>query len=155
MSASKSKKLSTLSLVDLAIKELKEYSRQGMAPHDAWNQSSVFLIKAAQAHARYFVADCFVRSTRNGKFSPPVRSILAQLCELLLIYWLAERSGDFFMVCYLKRLVKCVLLYLFDFVSIAVTVFRVESQRIGAVSSKVHGVTWRNSNLCGQSCRFF
>ncbi|XP_046436827.1 probable peroxisomal acyl-coenzyme A oxidase 1 [Daphnia pulex] len=83
--------------VDLAMKELEGYSRRGMASHDAWNHSSIHLIKAAQAHARYFVADCFARSIKEGKFSAPVRSILNQLCELLLIYWLIERSGDFFM----------------------------------------------------------
>ena len=86
------------SSVDVAVRELQDYSRQGMAPHDAWNQSAVMLIKAAQAHARYVVVDCFVRSVKEGTFSPPVRSILTQLCEFILIYWLVERSGDFFMV---------------------------------------------------------
>ena len=80
------------------MKELEGQSRQGMAPHDAWNQSAVQLIKAAQAHARYLVAECFVRSVKKGKFSGPVRSILNELCEFLLIYWVVERSGDFFMV---------------------------------------------------------
>ncbi len=84
--------------VDLAMKELEGYNQRGMASHDAWNHSSIHLIKAAQAHARYFVADCFVRSIKEGKFSAPVCSILNQLCELLLIYWLMERCGDFFMV---------------------------------------------------------
>lgn len=82
----------------MAVKDLQKYKRQGMAPYDAWNQSAVLLIKAAQAHARYVVADCFVRSIKEGNFSPPVRLILTQLCELILVYWLAERSGDFFMV---------------------------------------------------------
>ena len=80
------------------MKELEGHSRQGMAPYDAWNQSAVQLIKAAQAHARYLVADCFVRSVKEGKFSEPVRSILSELSQFLLIYWLVERSGDFFMV---------------------------------------------------------
>lgn len=84
--------------MSLAVKELEVAASQGVAHHDAWNQSAVLLIKAAQAHARYFVADCFVRSVKEGQFSAPVRSILAQLCEFFLIYWLAERSGDFFMV---------------------------------------------------------
>ena len=56
------------------------------------------LIKAAQAYDRYLVAECFVRSVKEGKFSGPVRSILNELCEFLLIYWVVERSGDFFMV---------------------------------------------------------
>lgn len=79
------------------MKELDGHSRKGMAPYDAWNQSAVQLIKAGQAHARYLVADCFVRSVKEDKFSEPVRLILNQLCEFLLIYWLVERSGDFFM----------------------------------------------------------
>lgn len=88
--------------VDLAMKELAEHGRQGMAPYDAWNHSAVQLIKAAQAHARYLVADCFVRSVKEDKLSGPVRSILNELCEFLLIYWLVERSGDFFMFAELK-----------------------------------------------------
>lgn len=79
------------------MKELAEHGRQGMAPYDAWNHSAVQLIKAAQAHARYLVADCFVRSVKEDKLSGPVRSILNELCEFILIYWLVERSGDFFM----------------------------------------------------------
>jgi acyl-CoA oxidase len=81
-----------------------------MAPHDAWNHSAIHLIKGAQAHARYVVADCFVRSIKEGKFSDPVRFILNQLCELLLTYWLVEHSGDFFMVNskFLYCLVSCI-----------------------------------------------
>lgn len=78
--------------------ELEESNRQGMASHHAWNQSNVSLIKAAQAHARYLVADCFVKSVKEGQYSAAVRSILVQLCELFLIYWITERSGDFLMV---------------------------------------------------------
>lgn len=98
--------------VDLAMKELEGYSRRGMASHDAWNHSSIHLIKAAQAHARYFVADCFARSIKEGKFSAPVRSILNQLCELLLIYWLVERSGDFFMVS--PKMLCCLNMRIYD-----------------------------------------
>lgn len=82
----------------MAINELEKNGRSGQAPHDAWNHASVFLIKAAQAHARYFVVDRFVNSLKEGKYSEPVRVILSQLCELFLIYWLLERSGDFFLV---------------------------------------------------------
>jgi len=59
----------------------------------------VSLIKAAQAHARYSVVDAFVAGVKEGHFSPPVRRILSQLCELFLIYWVMERSGDFILVC--------------------------------------------------------
>lgn len=69
-----------------------------MAPYEAWNQSAIVLVKAAQAHARFVVADCFVRSVQTGTFSAPVRLMLTQLCELYLIYWVTERTGDFLMV---------------------------------------------------------
>jgi len=85
-------------LVDVAIMELDKRSRKGEAPHDAWNNASVFLIKAAQAHARYFVVDRYVSSILGGNFSAPVRQILTQLCELFVIYWLTERHGDFILV---------------------------------------------------------
>ena len=87
-----------ISLVDDAIAELDKRNRNGEAPHNAWNNTSVLLIKAAQAHARYFVVDRYVSSLQEGNFSGPVRSILTQLCELFSIYWLMERYGDFVLV---------------------------------------------------------
>jgi len=84
-------------LVAVAVDNLDGLVKKGAAPYEAWNGSAVLLIKAAQAHARYFVAECYVRSIAEGTFSGPVRLILNQLCELYLIYWLLERSGDFVM----------------------------------------------------------
>lgn len=80
------------------MKELEAHGRSGLASHDAWNMSAILLIKAAQAHARYLVAECFVRTVKERKLSGQVRAILTQLCEFFLIFWLVERSGDFFMV---------------------------------------------------------
>ena len=87
----------------MALSELENNGRKGEAAHDAWNHASVYLIKAAQAHARYYVVDCFVSSLKEGRFSAPVQFILSQLCELFLIYWLIEHSGDFFMVSLCKQ----------------------------------------------------
>lgn len=82
-------------LVDLAVKSLEACGQRGEAPHDAWNNSAVSLIKAAQGHTRYCVVDRFAHAVQQGEFSPAVRLILSQLCELLMIYWLMDRSGDF------------------------------------------------------------
>jgi len=76
----------------------------------------VSLIKAAQAHARYSVVDAFVAGVKEGNFSTPVRRILSQLCELFLIYWVMERSGDFILVYKLvivKLHLACLLFSLF------------------------------------------
>ena len=59
---------------------------------------AVSLIKAAQGHTRYCVVDRFAQAVQQGEFSPAVRLILSQLCELLMIYWLMDRSGDFVLV---------------------------------------------------------
>nr|CAH0099019.1 unnamed protein product [Daphnia galeata] len=85
-------------LVDVAIAELEKSGRKGEAPHDAWNHAAVYLIKAAQAHARLFVVESFVNSLKVGNLSAPVRTVLSQLCELFIIYWLLERSGELFFV---------------------------------------------------------
>lgn len=86
-------------LVDVAVEELDAGERRGLAAHDAWNNAAVSLIRAAQAHARYLIADCYVRSVSSGEeaatFSAPVRQVLSQLCHLFLLHWLMERSGDF------------------------------------------------------------
>lgn len=90
-------------LVDVAIAELEKSGRKGEAPHDAWNHAAVYLIKAAQAHARLFVVESFVNSLKVGNLSAPVRTVLSQLCELFIIYWLLERSGDFFLCANLSK----------------------------------------------------
>ena len=82
----------------MAVNHLDGLVKNGAPAYEAWNNSSVFLIKAAQAHARYFVTECYVRSIAESDLSGPVRLILNQLCELFLIYWLMERSGDFVLV---------------------------------------------------------
>lgn len=61
---------------------------------------AVSLIKAAQGHARYCIVNANVLAVRQKEFSPAVRFILSQLCELLMIYWLMDRSGDFVLVIY-------------------------------------------------------
>lgn len=81
-----------------AVRHLESLSAQGQAAHDAWNNSAVFLIKAAQAHARYFVVERFVQSLSENDMSPPVKQLATNLCELMLIYWLLERTGDFVLV---------------------------------------------------------
>ena len=89
-------------MVDVAVEELDAGERRGLAAHDAWNNAAVSLIRAAQAHARYLIADCYVRSVSSGEeaatFSAPVRQVLSQLCHLFLLHWLMERSGDFVLV---------------------------------------------------------
>lgn len=85
-------------LVEQALREMESNAQKGMPPHDVWNNSAVSLIKAAQAHARYFVVYAYVTVLKEGNFSIPVRRILWQLCELFLIYWTMERSGDFILV---------------------------------------------------------
>jgi len=82
-------------LVGLAVAELDRRGRQGEEPHDAVNNSAVHLIKAGQAYARYYIVDSYVRAVTEGNYSAPVKTVLSQLCELFLIYWLLERTGDF------------------------------------------------------------
>jgi len=85
-------------LVKVAVDHLDGLVKNGAPAYEAWNSSAVLLIKAAQAHARYFVTECYVRSINESNLSAPVRLVLNQLCELFLIFWLLERVGDFVMV---------------------------------------------------------
>ncbi len=85
-------------MVEQAVGELDKLNRQGVAFHNAWNSASIHLLKAAQAHSRFFIADRFVNAIKEGQFTDPVRKILVQLCELFLIYWLMDRNGDFVLV---------------------------------------------------------
>ena len=88
--------------MDVAVEELDAGERRGLAAHDAWNSAAVCLIRAAQAHARYFIVNCYVHSVSSGEeaanFSAPIRQVLSQLCHLFLLHWLMERSGDFVLV---------------------------------------------------------
>ena len=57
-------------------KELEDRNHRGKAFHDAWKNSSGSVIKAAKAHTRYWISDCFVRVVKEKQFSAPVRQIL-------------------------------------------------------------------------------
>jgi acyl-CoA oxidase len=89
---------------------LQQGRSAGLDPYDSWNQASVQLVQAAEAHGRAFLVERYVDTVRTGmtNFSPELRAVMEQLCELYAVYWALLRTGDFLMVNFTKiYLITC------------------------------------------------
>ncbi|XP_058798403.1 probable peroxisomal acyl-coenzyme A oxidase 1 [Phymastichus coffea] len=71
--------------------------RCGLAPEDAWNETSIELAQAAEAHCRAFIVLRFVEAVRAlaASLSRPLHQALLDLCELYLANSVLLRLGDF------------------------------------------------------------
>ncbi|XP_077990252.1 peroxisomal acyl-coenzyme A oxidase 1-like [Glandiceps talaboti] len=84
-------------LVIAAAQSLQREIGAGKAQHEAWNNSHIALIKAAQAHCHYFVVKSFVDFLRSGSLdtTAAVKSVLISLCQLYSLHGIHENAGDF------------------------------------------------------------
>lgn len=79
-----------------ATENIDERIRAGESPENAWNQTSIELVQAAEAHCRSFLVLTFVEWVQNlTTISKELRTVLEQLCELYAVYWVLQRVGDF------------------------------------------------------------
>ncbi|KAI5753506.1 hypothetical protein M8J77_000787 [Diaphorina citri] len=74
---------------------IESKTRSGMSSEDAWNETSIHLVQAAEAHCRAFIVQTFIKILRTANLSPSLRDVLAQLCELYAIFFLLNSSGNF------------------------------------------------------------
>ena len=74
--------------------------RKGVAPEDAWNQTSIEWAQSAESHCRVFIVSRFVDASNalRTKVSKELHQVLMQLCELYAVYWVLQRVGDFLRV---------------------------------------------------------
>ncbi|XP_069177751.1 peroxisomal acyl-coenzyme A oxidase 1-like isoform X1 [Procambarus clarkii] len=88
-------KSSVMALIQDTDARLQKLYDAGQDQHHAWNNSSVQLVKCAQAHTRYYVCEQYVRSLEELEASEGVRNILSSLCRLYIVHYIILNQGDF------------------------------------------------------------
>ncbi|XP_063611858.1 peroxisomal acyl-coenzyme A oxidase 1-like [Penaeus indicus] len=74
---------------------LQHLCSKGQDFHHAWNNMSVFLVKCAQVHTRYYVCEQYVQTIENLKLSDGLRAVLRNLCRLYVVNHIIVHQGDF------------------------------------------------------------
>lgn len=84
---------------------------RGTPMEDAWNETSIELVAAAEAHTRAFVVDTYDRvMTKLFKtVSKDLGTVLSQLLHLYGVYVALKSVGDLFRVhtCLFSKLLNC------------------------------------------------
>ncbi|CAH0562110.1 unnamed protein product [Brassicogethes aeneus] len=81
--------------IDLANKHINDRVRQGKAYEDAWNETSIELVAAADAHCRTFLLDIFNLTVNNFQLiSPELKAVLTDLLELYAVHTAIRMTGD-------------------------------------------------------------
>ncbi|XP_022915165.2 acyl-coenzyme A oxidase 1 [Onthophagus taurus] len=82
--------------IDLAIRHLNERTKKGMEYDYAWNETSLELTVASEAHCRAFIVETFynlvVEAVKNT--SPQLGKVLLDLCDLYAVNTLLRNYGD-------------------------------------------------------------
>ncbi|XP_070533274.1 peroxisomal acyl-coenzyme A oxidase 1-like isoform X1 [Ptychodera flava] len=81
-------------LVNEAARQLTQGIQAGKPQHEAWNDSHVYLIKAADAHCHYYTVMNFVQYLQSTEMSQPLRDVLTSLCQLYALYGIESNAGD-------------------------------------------------------------
>jgi len=81
---------------------IKQKINSGMCQEDAWNENTIKLAKASEAHCRAFVINCFVRTLKSVKLSNELMKVITDLCELICAHWILNQLGDFLQYSNLK-----------------------------------------------------
>ncbi|XP_019628558.1 PREDICTED: peroxisomal acyl-coenzyme A oxidase 1-like [Branchiostoma belcheri] len=82
-------------LVREAAEQLRSEMQAGKDQADAWNATSVDLLKAATAHSQYFVVRNFAERLTDTTLDSSVFAVLTRLCQLYALHGLVTNSGDF------------------------------------------------------------
>ncbi|XP_046899972.1 peroxisomal acyl-coenzyme A oxidase 1 isoform X2 [Hypomesus transpacificus] len=87
-------KLRAAKLVELAAKSIQQELQQRRSQEDAWNRSSIDLVRAADAHCHYVVVKLF--AAKLGEIGDTgVHSVLSGLALLYALHGVTLHSGDF------------------------------------------------------------
>ncbi|KAJ2940652.1 hypothetical protein O0L34_g14759 [Tuta absoluta] len=82
--------------IALCVANIEKREKAGMCYEDAWNMTSVQLASASEAHCRAMLLQCYYEETEKliETASPALKAVLAQLCDLYVVYWALQRVGD-------------------------------------------------------------
>ncbi|CAI5766069.1 peroxisomal acyl-coenzyme A oxidase 1 isoform X1 [Podarcis lilfordi] len=87
-------KLRASRLVEFAAKNLQAELNRRKNKEDAWNRTSVDLVRASEAHCHYVVVKLFTAKLSEIG-DPAVRAVLNNLCLLYALCGINKHSGDF------------------------------------------------------------
>lgn len=68
--------------------------RDGKAYEDAWNETSIELVAAAEAHCRGFILETFFNTVKKLNVSNELKIVLEQLMNLYGVYTALRQTGD-------------------------------------------------------------
>uniref|UniRef100_A0A3P8ZPC2 Acyl-coenzyme A oxidase n=1 Tax=Esox lucius TaxID=8010 RepID=A0A3P8ZPC2_ESOLU len=81
-------------LVEQAAKSIQQELQRSVSQEDAWNNSSIDLVRASDAHCHYVVVKLF--AAKVGEIEDPaVHSVLSTLALLYALQGITQHSGDF------------------------------------------------------------
>ncbi|XP_066470201.1 peroxisomal acyl-coenzyme A oxidase 1 isoform X2 [Tiliqua scincoides] len=87
-------KLRASRLVEFAAKNLQTELNRRKSKEDAWNRTSVDLVRASEAHCHYVVVKLFTAKLSEIG-DPAVRAVINNLCLLYALHGISKNAGDF------------------------------------------------------------
>ncbi|XP_060620629.2 peroxisomal acyl-coenzyme A oxidase 1 isoform X1 [Anolis sagrei] len=87
-------KLRASRLVEFAAKNLQAELNRRRSKEDAWNRTSIDLVRASEAHCHYVVVKLFTAKLSEIG-DPAVRAVLNNLCLLYALHGISKNTGDF------------------------------------------------------------
>ncbi|CAL8289213.1 unnamed protein product [Arctogadus glacialis] len=81
-------------LVELAAQSIQQESARGKCQEDSWNNSTIDLVRASDAHCHYMVLKMF-RDKVDQIEDPGVHSVMSTLAHLYAIHGMGNFTGDF------------------------------------------------------------
>ncbi|XP_050423855.1 probable peroxisomal acyl-coenzyme A oxidase 1 [Adelges cooleyi] len=83
------------SKIENCYKLINHSMNNGLSYDEAWNQTSIQLLKASEAHCRAWVINIFMMSLKKMQVSAEIIEVITQLCELICAQWTLNSVGDF------------------------------------------------------------
>ncbi|XP_063147579.1 peroxisomal acyl-coenzyme A oxidase 2 [Candoia aspera] len=78
-----------------AVIKLQHLVQSGKAQHEAWNQCTVQLARAAMAHSHYIVVQKFTEALEKFAKESAIQRVLKNLCDLFALHGIFSNAGDF------------------------------------------------------------
>lgn len=79
----------------MAYRHINERIKSGKVYEDAWNETSIELVAAAEAHCRVFLVETYYTAFNELKnISEALRTVLKQLMELYAVHTVLKNIGD-------------------------------------------------------------
>lgn len=84
--------------IELANKHINNRIKSGQSYEEAWNNSSIELVEAAEIHGRIFIVDTFHQYVQKLDVSNSLKEILQQLDQLYAVSQALKLSGHLLLV---------------------------------------------------------